>query len=184
MAVSRHLRYEVLRRDNHACRYCGDKAPDVALTVDHVIPTALGGNDDPSNLVAACRDCNSGKSATPPDAPLVADVAAVALRWSAAMAEAQRIAMRRRDELERSREYFHEVWLSQYGDDRDLPERFGLTIDSLISAGLTWDGLEDAVEAAANTTPRDPFRYFCGVAWRKVADLQEIARQIHTVEEG
>jgi hypothetical protein len=89
MAVSRRLRYEVLRRDNHACRYCGGTAPDVALTVDHVIPTALGGSDDPSNLVTACQPCNAGKSASSADAPIVADVASDALRWARAMTAAQ-----------------------------------------------------------------------------------------------
>ena len=38
MAVSKRTRYEVLRRDNHACRYCGASAPDAKLTVDHVLP--------------------------------------------------------------------------------------------------------------------------------------------------
>lgn len=46
MAVSTRLRYEILRRDNHQCRYCGGTAPDVKLTIDHVIPETLGGNDD------------------------------------------------------------------------------------------------------------------------------------------
>lgn len=89
MAISRRLRFEILRRDNHACRYCGRRAPDVELTVDHVIPTTLGGSDDPSNLVAACSDCNSGKSSVPADAPLVAEVAADALRWRRAIEQAQ-----------------------------------------------------------------------------------------------
>lgn len=30
MAVSKRTRYEVLRRDNHACRYCGARAPEAA----------------------------------------------------------------------------------------------------------------------------------------------------------
>jgi hypothetical protein len=93
MAVSKRLRYEILRRDNHTCRYCGDSAPDVKLQVDHVVPTALGGTDEPSNLVTACEPCNGGKSASNPDAPVVDDVAQDALRWSKAMeaaADAQR----------------------------------------------------------------------------------------------
>ncbi|MGW6578921.1 HNH endonuclease [Streptomyces globisporus] len=64
MAVSKRLRYEILRRDKHACRYCGATAPDVPLRVDHVIPVALGGSDAPENLVAACEPCNSGKTST------------------------------------------------------------------------------------------------------------------------
>lgn len=74
MAVSKRLRYEILRRDNHACRYCGATAPGVKLNVDHVIPTSLGGSDKPDNLVTACADCNSGKTSSLPDAMPVEDV--------------------------------------------------------------------------------------------------------------
>lgn len=56
-------RFAILKRDNFACRYCGAKAPDVKLHVDHVHPRSLGGTNDPSNLVTACEDCNMGKSA-------------------------------------------------------------------------------------------------------------------------
>jgi hypothetical protein len=74
MAVSQRLRYEILRRDNHACRYCGATAPDVKLNVDHVIPTSLGGSDKPDNLVTACADCNGGKTSSMPNAMTVEDV--------------------------------------------------------------------------------------------------------------
>lgn len=80
MAVSKRLRYEVLRRDNHACRYCGASAPDVKLNVDHVIPTSLGGSDKPTNLVTACADCNSGKTSSLPNATPVSDVEQEAFR--------------------------------------------------------------------------------------------------------
>ena len=78
MAVSKRTRFEVLRRDDFTCRYCRSK--DHELTVDHVVPVALGGTDKPDNLVAACRDCNAGKSSTPPDTALVSDVEADAVR--------------------------------------------------------------------------------------------------------
>lgn len=91
MAVSKRLRYEILRRDNHTCRYCGASAPDVKLTVDHVTPVALGGTDGPENLVAACSACNAGKSSSQPDAPLVANVQQDALRWNRAIALAAQI---------------------------------------------------------------------------------------------
>src|SRR5690606_40826449 len=51
------------------------------LTIDHVLPVALGGSDDPSNLVAACRDCNAGKSSAAPDAETVAEVEVDSARW-------------------------------------------------------------------------------------------------------
>lgn len=56
------LRFDVLARDNYTCRYCGRKAPDVVLVIDHVVPFSAGGTDEPSNLVTACEECNSGKS--------------------------------------------------------------------------------------------------------------------------
>lgn len=34
----------------------------VVLHVDHVVPVSLGGTNDPWNLVAACWDCNAGKT--------------------------------------------------------------------------------------------------------------------------
>lgn len=56
------LRFAILTRDNFTCRYCGRKAPDVTLEVDHIEPRALGGSDDPRNLITACWDCNHGKA--------------------------------------------------------------------------------------------------------------------------
>lgn len=75
MAIGKKLRFEIFRRDNFACRYCGATAKDGAvLEPDHVIPRARGGQDVATNLVTACDGCNSGKSDTPLDAPTVADV--------------------------------------------------------------------------------------------------------------
>lgn len=86
MAVSKRLRYEILRRDNHACRYCGATAPDVKLNVDHVIPTSLGGSDAPMNLVTACADCNGGKTSSMPTP--VADVDQETFRRAANLKQA------------------------------------------------------------------------------------------------
>ncbi|MFF8716201.1 HNH endonuclease [Streptomyces sp. NPDC015184] len=47
MAVSKRLRYEILRRDNRTCRYCGAGAPDAPLCVDHVVPSAAGWAQSP-----------------------------------------------------------------------------------------------------------------------------------------
>lgn len=68
MALTKKTRFEVLKRDGYKCRYCGRKAPDVVLHVDHVLAVSNGGTDCPSNLVAACLECNLGKSARRLDA--------------------------------------------------------------------------------------------------------------------
>lgn len=110
MAVSKRLRFEVFRRDNHTCRYCGESAPNVKLTVDHVVPVSLGGSDEPGNLVAACGDCNSGKTSVSPDAPLVDDVEQDALRWSGALKRAAEIQRRKNEELHEAIEDFDTAW--------------------------------------------------------------------------
>lgn len=55
------LRFHILRRDNYTCQYCGAKAPDTALHVDHVVSVFEGGTNDPDNLITACVRCNIGK---------------------------------------------------------------------------------------------------------------------------
>jgi 5-methylcytosine-specific restriction endonuclease McrA len=51
-------RREVLRRDNHACQYCGSRKQ---LTLDHVVPRSKGGTHSWDNVVAACSPCNARK---------------------------------------------------------------------------------------------------------------------------
>lgn len=63
IAVPKKTRFEVFKRDKFSCQYCGAKAPDVLLHVDHVVPVADGGGNDLLNLVTACAGCNSGKGA-------------------------------------------------------------------------------------------------------------------------
>ena len=56
------VRYRVLKRDGFKCSYCGVSASESPLEIDHIQPVSLGGTNHMSNLCAACRDCNSGKS--------------------------------------------------------------------------------------------------------------------------
>ena len=61
-STGKKLRFEILKRDKFTCCYCGRKAPDVVLHVDHLVPVSKGGTNDPLNLITACADCNGGKS--------------------------------------------------------------------------------------------------------------------------
>lgn len=63
IALSKKARFEVLKRDKFSCQYCGAKAPDALLHVDHVVPVVEGGGNDMLNLVSACAACNGGKGA-------------------------------------------------------------------------------------------------------------------------
>ncbi|WP_075737496.1 HNH endonuclease [Streptomyces acidiscabies] len=169
MAVSKRLRYEILRRDNHTCRYCGASAPDVPLRVDHVTPVALGGTDTPDNLVAACEPCNSGKSST-----IIGTVAPVA---GASVPPTP-------DALAKE---VVDLWLEAFGNVYDITNvtfsqveevrlgaidmyRMGLTADSLRRSGVTcgfkgdtFIGLSETSEAEWLLVTTEAFR-----VWRSL----------------
>jgi hypothetical protein len=60
--IGKRLRFEIFKRDRFRCVYCGRTSPVVVLHVDHFIPVAEGGDNDPANLFTSCSDCNLGKS--------------------------------------------------------------------------------------------------------------------------
>lgn len=61
-SIGKKIRFEVFKRDSFTCQYCGAKAPEVLLEVDHIDPVAAGGGNEILNLITACKACNAGKS--------------------------------------------------------------------------------------------------------------------------
>lgn len=45
---------------NHQCAYCSKS--ELELTIDHIIPQSLGGNDHITNVVCCCLNCNRDKA--------------------------------------------------------------------------------------------------------------------------
>jgi 5-methylcytosine-specific restriction endonuclease McrA len=70
-------RSAIYGRDLCTCVWCGKDASTepMQLTLDHVVPKAMGGSNKSSNLVTACADCNSLRRAlsTPAFARLLGD---------------------------------------------------------------------------------------------------------------
>jgi len=59
--------HELFRRDGYMCMYCGTQHSEHQLTRDHVIPLSKGGRDRWSNVVSACRSCNTRKGCRTPE---------------------------------------------------------------------------------------------------------------------
>lgn len=54
----------IVKRD--PCAYCSTKLTPKEITIDHIVPKALGGSKGSwTNRTAACRPCNGGKAHTP-----------------------------------------------------------------------------------------------------------------------
>ncbi len=191
MAVSKRTRFEVLRRDNHVCRYCGAKAPDVTLTIDHIIPVALGGSDKPDNLVAACRDCNYGKASTSPDGTLVDDVKQDAIRWSKALVLVARQRSRARKKRGAYADAFRVAWdVWSYGPDKKplpLPADWRESLGRFYDLGVPMAEIEHYVTVAGgnNRVHIDAtFRYFAGCVWRALEDMHIAAREVLATDEA
>jgi len=60
--IDSQVSWNVFRRDNFSCRYCG--AEHLPLTVDHLVRWEDGGPSIEVNLVASCRKCNKVRGDT------------------------------------------------------------------------------------------------------------------------
>lgn len=62
--ISVTLRYQIMKRDNFKCVFCGAspaKDPTIELHIDHIIPWSKGGESTADNLQTLCSVCNFGK---------------------------------------------------------------------------------------------------------------------------
>lgn len=174
MSLSKKLRFEVMKRDAFMCGYCGKSAPHVVLEVDHVVPRASGGSDDPDNLVTACFDCNRGKGATPLGNPVPGEMPTKVKEIYSAAAAAQQ----RREAVEWACGELRE-WLLRAGlSDEMIPEN---SLRTFIRK-LPMDQLCDAVETLEVWWNRnqwrrqaDAWRYFCGICWRTIKGQSDAA---------
>ena len=55
------LRFNLFRKHNFQCVYCGKKPPKTELQIDHKIPISRGGTHKKENLTVSCSHCNRGK---------------------------------------------------------------------------------------------------------------------------
>jgi hypothetical protein len=171
--LSKRLRFDVFKRDNFACQYCGATPPKVVLEVDHVDPVALGGEDEIDNLVTACFPCNRGKAANPltvvPQS--LADKAAETAEREEQLAGYQAVLRAKRERIEEDVWTVFDRWRGQTSTSH---ERFNTVKRFIDRLGL--DEVLDAVDIALGANIRrdkGEFLYFCKVCWNKVGASEE-----------
>ena len=60
-------KHRLFARDRHVCAYCGGHYPELELTVEHILPVSRGGRHEWTNVVTACRSCNTRKGNRRPE---------------------------------------------------------------------------------------------------------------------
>ena len=60
--ISGAIQQKIWAADTFKCMYCGATMGKSSMTVDHFDPLELGGANDESNYLTACRACNKKKS--------------------------------------------------------------------------------------------------------------------------
>ena len=175
--LSKRTRFEVFKRDDFRCAYCGASPPDALLHADHIIPVVDGGENKFSNLVTACERCNLGKGPRP-----LADSAHPLVTPESIEATKERKA-----QIDRYRKHIREWADAKLAAEND---EVAIVAEAFMGKpGFTWQqegapearnqvlgfirrlGVKRVREAAAislRREARDQFRYFCGCCWTMI----------------
>jgi hypothetical protein len=174
--LSKRTRFEVFKRDQFTCQYCGKTPPGAVLWIDHILALANGGTDDSINLITACQDCNSGKAAVPLE------------RKSPPIEVAQETERERFEQIKLYNEWLSEqrkvrdgwlkqvsdAWVGMIGRDPNEYEMSGEMERSVrvFLGNLPAERIVDALHIANSRIgyPKSNkfLKYFCGVCWRMI----------------
>lgn len=172
-AISAKRRFEIFKRDEFTCQYCGAHPPAVILHVDHIVAVANGGTNDEDNLITSCSGCNLGKGARPlTDVPQsLAEKAAETREREAQIAGYNAVMAAKRARVEQDTWDALAAYMEHFKRDRIRESDF-----QSVKRFVEKLGVHDCIEAmdlALAKTSRSEyqtFRYFCGICWRWVRE--------------
>lgn len=170
------IRFEVFKRDEFTCQYCGVSAPEAILEVDHVHPRAEGGTDDFDNLLTACFQCNRGKGAR-----LLDDAALDGNLHSKTVTMAERELQREaythwrkkiQDRENQELDYLADCWRAKFNgydwnsaEVREFLRRLDVvTLEDCIE--YVWEG-RHRIQTSA-------WRLFCGMCWKRIRGERDV----------
>lgn len=179
--MNKKLRFEVFKRDNFTCKYCGRIPPVAILEVDHIIPVCEGGKDDMSNYLTACFDCNRGKGKIPlsrvGDKVNYSEETDKLEEGKLQLAEYRKFLKQAAKRLEKQIEEVEDFW------DEKIDYRFSLSDHGKesIKKFLKFfppEKIKEALEIACNKFPQineessnRRFKYMCGILQNWKVDL-------------
>lgn len=171
VGISKKTRFDVFKRDQFQCSYCGAHPSEtILLEVDHVHPLAEGGSNDIDNLVTACLDCNRGKGAgllsSVPQS--LEDKAVQVAEREAQIRAYYEILEEKKQRKDGELWSIADLYMARWGDEDILRTR--LASIRMFLERLDYYEVMEAMELACNKmySKGPAFNYFCGVCWRKI----------------
>lgn len=179
MAISKKIRFEVVKRDGFQCGYCGRTPPEVVLEVDHINPKSKGGKDDINNLITACFDCNRGKSnvqLTSVPKKLSENIVAIKEKEDQ-IKEYNKFLKKIENRIQKDIEEISSIYTEQYdfGDDGRwiFSDHFKQNTLRRFLKELPKQEIITSLNLATSKFPTDKdsvVKYFCGICWNKIRD--------------
>ena len=169
--ISTKTRFEIFKRDNFTCQYCGKCVPSVILEVDHIIPVSKGGENSKDNLITACFECNRGKAGnelsqiTDTLEAKVAKILEKELQYKAYKKMLDKIEKRLQNEIAQLDEIY-----SSYFPKYELYDRFKngslRTFINQLGVNEVSISLHKAISKVYDSDRC--IKYFCGICWNKI----------------
>jgi len=177
MSVSKKTRFEVFKRDNFTCVYCGRKPPAVVLECDHINPKSKGGLDEIDNLTTSCFDCNRGKGKNKLTSlpQKVSEKAEIIKEKQAQVEELEKLLKKNKATIRRKAKNVEAVFCEHYPES-SFKRRFRVRSLGIFLKKLTCQEVEEAVDIACLKITDDPekaVKYFCGICWNKIRGNNE-----------
>jgi len=117
-SITKKTRFEVFKRDSFTCQYCGAKAPDAILEIDHLNPVKHGGDNDLLNLITSCFVCNRGKSDRKLSDDSVVEKQRIQIEELNIRRQQLEMILEWRDELQKDRNFelnkIHDYWREKF----------------------------------------------------------------------
>ena len=166
-AISKKTRFEVFKRDQFTCQYCGNTPPAVVLEVDHINAVANGGDNDIDNLITSCFDCNRGKGARSLSAvpQTVQEKLEVLHEREEQIKAFNRQIKAKRKRQDKQIDVLSDI-LAQHKNHR-FTDSFRESVRVNFLDALSSEQLENAMHKACMkcSTAKDAVKYFCGTCW-------------------
>lgn len=182
MGLSKKIRFEVFKRDNFTCGYCGQTPPSVILEVDHIRPRAKQGKDDIDNLITACFDCNRGKrdrlltEITPQLKDRLAEIKEREEQLTEYYKFLKKAENRSKNDIEEIDRYFWNL----YDPETSFTDKVKLGTIKTFLKSLNKYEIMHAIDIAHGKIDDDwynTYKYFCGICWNWIKKPETKAKK-------